>query len=100
MNASGYLLTTGPANTTRPSASTDANSVTASMRFARSQVMIGVVYHRITSGAMVIAPAASPSHHVIHTCPKLSHCAKPPIDNDSTPIVALIVVLMRPASTL
>src|SRR4030095_9232957 len=53
----------------------------------------------IKRGATVTAPATSPSHHVTQSDPNWLHGAAAPTPNDTTPIVALIVVQTRAAIT-
>ena len=60
---------------------------------------VGVVAHRTSNGATISAPAASPSHHVNQMLPNELHAASPVTASIVTPIVALVAVLSRPAST-
>src|SRR5262249_16041070 len=54
---------------------------------------------RISTGAMMTTPTASPSHQVIQIAPALAQGAKPARTSVPTPMVALTRVLTRAAST-
>ncbi|MND08194.1 hypothetical protein D3C83_306520 [compost metagenome] len=51
-----------------------------------------------SSGVTIKAPAASPSHHVSQMAPNALHEASPASTSEITPIVALTVVQISPAS--
>ncbi len=86
-------------NTNAPAPVTVRKSSIDSAGRSRSGPRLRVVTHSNSSGATIKAPAASPSHHVSQIAPNCRSSASPVSTKLVTPIVALIEVLTRPAST-
>src|SRR4029077_8842847 len=57
----------------------------------------GAIAQRITTGAKMRLPVASPNHHVTHTAPYLAQSAKPASTRLVTPIVGLMTGLVTAA---
>ena len=87
-----------PPNTNSPVAMTYANISTASSSFRPLHLSRCRSAHSTRNGATTSAPAASPSHHVSQMPGACGPDASLPSSRQATPIVALTVVPMVPAS--
>src|SRR5436305_12903011 len=86
-----------PPKTASPSSISKRRSNPTSKSFLPLQRHRGLIPQRITTGAKMRSPAASPSHHVIQLAPYLAHSAKHVSARLATPIVERTVVLSTTA---
>ena len=86
-----------PPKTASPSSTISRRSNPTSKSFLPLQRHRGFSPQRITSGAKMRSPVASPSHHVIQIAPYLAQSAKPASDRLVTPMVGLTTVLATAA---
>ena len=87
-----------PPKTASPSANSKTKSNPISRSFFPCQRHRGFIAQRITTGAKIRSPVASPSHHVVHTGPYLAQSAKPTSARLVTPMLGLIKVLATAAN--
>ena len=86
-----------PPKTASPNRISKRRSNPTSKSFLPLQRHRGPIPQRITTGAKMRSPAASPSHHVIQIAPYLAQSAKPASARLVTPMVELTTVLATAA---
>src|SRR5437762_5477011 len=87
------LIGNQPPNTASPSPTSTRRSNPTSISFLVLHWRRGVTAHRITTGAKIRSPVASPSHHVVHIDAYLAQSAKPVTARLVTPILGLTIAL-------
>src|SRR4030095_5992032 len=82
-----------PPKTASPSTISKSRSNATSKSFLPLQRHRGLIPQRITIGAKMRSPVASPSHHVIQIAPYLAQSAKPASARLVTPMLGLTTAL-------